>query len=258
MVKPVDKNHFISRWFIRDYWATDGRILRWRRANGGWTSKTLGFGQWGYRHKLYSDLREAYFGLLEGDAQRPIKMLLATHPLNEPQRQSLVGFIVIHFLRNPYFMQALEQAVTPVIAELGHADDTEMPRKAYESLYRNNEFYHRIATTMTWSPWAIVRSEQPVFVLPDTFAVRTSRLEGMRLIAPLTPSACFVTLPGREREKRIVPYSVRADEDLGRRISMALAQAAVKELLSHPDFEPSVGRSGTTERPSRGHRRGNR
>ena len=241
VVKPVDKNHFIARWFIRKYWAIDDRIWRWRRKNGEWSLNDLGIGQWGYRKNLYSDRLEAYFALLEGDARRPIEMLLGTLPLNEPQRQSLVGFLVIHCLRNPYFMQALEQAVTPVIAELGYADDAEMPRKAYESIYRNNEFYHRIAATMTSSPWAIVRSEHPIFVLPDTFAARTSRLEGMRLIAPLTPSSCFVTLPGREREKRIVPYSVRANEELARRISSALSQAAVKEFLSHPDFEPSVG-----------------
>ena len=30
-VKPVGKNHFIPRWFIRDHWATDGKVLRWRR-----------------------------------------------------------------------------------------------------------------------------------------------------------------------------------------------------------------------------------
>ena len=237
-VKPVDKNHFISRWFIRDYWATNDRIFRWRRRDGGWTSNSLGSGQWGYRHNLYSDQLEAYFGLLEGDAHRPVEMLLATHPLNEPQRQSLVGFLVIHLLRNPYLMQALKRALTPVIDELGRADNTERPRRAYESLYRNNELYHQVATPILWSPWAIVRSEQPVFVLPDTFAARTSPPGGMRLIAPLTPTACFVTLPGREWEKRIVPQSVRADADLARRISRALVEAAVDEFLSHLEFEP--------------------
>ena len=115
-----------------------------------------------------------------------------------------------------------------MIAELGQSDDPEMPRKAYESLYSNNEFYHRIAAPVMWSPWAIVRSERPVFVLPDTFCTRASAMDGMRLIAPLTPTACFVTLPGFERQKRIVPYNMRADEDLGRRIS--------------PGFHPSRSR----------------
>ena len=35
-VKPVGNNHFIPRWFIRDHWATDGKVLRWRRTPDGW------------------------------------------------------------------------------------------------------------------------------------------------------------------------------------------------------------------------------
>ena len=240
-IKPVNKNHFIPRWFIRDHWATDSKILRWRRTSGGWTSSQRGLGEWGYRHRMYSDRFEAYFGLVEGDAKRPIEMLLETRPLNIPQREALVGFLVIQFLRNPYTIAAIQRGLAPVIAELGHGDDPEMPRKAYESLYRNNEFYHRIAAPVMWSPSAIVRAERPVFVLPDTFAMRASVRDGMRLIAPLTPTVCFVTLPGVERPKGIVPRNVRADEELGYRISLALTQAVAHEFLSHPDFSPLEG-----------------
>ena len=240
-VKPVGKNHFIPRWFIRDHWATDGKVLRWRRTSEGWTSRKIGFGQWGYRRELYSNQLEAYFSLLEGDAKRPIEMLLETLPLNAPQREALVGFLVIHVLRNPYFIAALQRASAPVIAELGYGDDAEMPRKAYESLYRNNDFYDRIARPVMWSPWAIVRSERPVFVLPDTFAARATTQDDMRLIAPLTPTTCFVTLPGSEREKEIVPRNVRADEDLSRQISLALIRAAVTEFLSDTNFSVPEG-----------------
>ncbi|MDE0226339.1 MAG: DUF4238 domain-containing protein [Gammaproteobacteria bacterium] len=240
-VKPVGKNHFIPRWFIRDHWAVNGNVLRWRRTSEGWTSKRCGFGQWGYRHDLYSDQLEAYFGLLEGDAKRPIEMLLETSPLNSPQREALVGFLVIQFLRNPYTIAALHRGVAPVIAELGHGDDPKMPRKAYESLYGNNDFYDEIASPLMWSPWAMIRSERPVFVLPDTFAIRMGTQDGMRLIAPLTPTTCFVTLPGREREKRIVPRHARVDEDLCRRISLALIQAAVAEFLSGTHFSVPRG-----------------
>ena len=41
---------------------------------------------------------------------------------------------------------------------------------------------------------------------------------GMRLIVPLTPTTRFVTLPGNEGEKEIVPRNVRSDEDLSSRI----------------------------------------
>ena len=240
-VQPVGKNHFIPRWFIRDHWATDGKVLRWRRTSEGWASRKIGFGQWGYRRELYSNQLEAYFSLLEGDAKRPIEMLLETLPLNAPQREALVGFLVIHLLRNPYFIGTLQRASAPVIAELGHGDDSEMLRKAYESLYRSNDFYDRIARPVMWSPWAIVRSERLVFVLPDTFAARATTQDDMRLIAPLTPTTCFVTLPGSEREKEIVPRNVRADEDLSRQISLALIRAAVTEFLSDTNFSVPEG-----------------
>ena len=235
-ITPVGKNHFIPRWFIRDHWSTDGNILRWRRTSGGWSSARRGFGAWGYRRDLYSDRLEDYFSLLDGDAKRPIEMLLEMVPLNLPQREALVGFLVIQFLRNPYFIAELQQGVGPVIAELGYENDPEMPRKTYESLYRDNKFYDRLAAPLMWCPWAIVHAEQPVFVLPDTFAIRAGTENGMRLIAPMKPTVCFVTLPGVERQKRIIPRDVRADKDLIRRISMALMRAAATEFLSHPDF----------------------
>jgi len=58
------------------------------------------------------------------------------------------------------------------------------------------------------------------------------------MLVPLTPNACFVTLPDREEEKRIVPRHLPADERLARRISAALVQTAKDEFLSHPDFVP--------------------
>ena len=240
-VQPVGKNHFIPRWFIRDHWATDGKVLRWRRTHNGWQAARRGFGAWGYRRKLYSDFLEAYFGLLEGDGKRPIEMLLEMIPLNAPQREALVGFLVIQVLRNPYTMSALHKSLAPVIDELGYGDDPEMPRKAYESLYRDNGFYHRIASPVMWSSWAMVRSERPVFVLPDTFCARIGAMEGMRLIVPLTPNVCFVTLPSHEHEKRIVPFHVRADEELCRRIARVLTQAAAEEFLSDREFVPVEG-----------------
>ncbi|MEX2374525.1 MAG: hypothetical protein WD942_02940 [Dehalococcoidia bacterium] len=148
-------------------------------------------------------------------------------------------------LRNPHTMAAVERALVPIIADLGHGDDPEMPRKAYETLFRNNEFYHTVSHPVMWSPWAIVRSERPVFVLPDIFSARTGGSNGMRLIAPITPTACFVTLPGTEKQKRIVPRGITADHDLARRISIILTQAVVEEFLSAPDFVPFDGEGGS-------------
>lgn len=78
-----------------------------------------------------------------------------------------------------------------------------------------------------------------------TFSARTGGSDGMRLIAPLTPRGCFVTLPGTETQKRIVPYGIKADDDLARRISIVLTQAAVEEFLSAPDLVPFDGEGGS-------------
>ena len=43
-------------------------------------------------------------------------MILNVEPLNRPQREALVGFIVIQRLRNPYFIASLEGSVAPVVA----------------------------------------------------------------------------------------------------------------------------------------------
>ena len=237
-IKPVGKNHFISKWFIKDNWATNGKVRRWRRTDAGWSASPLGFGEWGYRHNLYSDRLEAYFSLLEGDAKRPIEMLLDTRPLNHPQRDALVGFLIIHVLRNPHFIEKLQNSIAPVIASSGHADDSTMPGRAYESMFKNNAFYDQVARPILWSRWAIVKSQEPVFVLPDTFGIRGDLGDGLRMIVPLTPTVCFVTLLNRESEKRVVPRFLPAEDALARRISASLLQAAEREFISHPEFMP--------------------
>lgn len=239
-VKPVGKNHYIPRWFIRDNWAVDGKVTRWRRNGSGWESALRSFGKWGYGHNLYSDRLEAYLALLEGDAKLPIEMLLDTRPLNGPRRQSLVGFLVVQILRNPFFKDALREQMITVIAELGYGDDPEMASKAYETLYGNNDFYNKLAHPVMWSRWALVKAPSPVFVLPDTFGARSDLGDGMRMIVPLTPTVCFVTLPSRESEKRIVPSWLTIDDALAGRISAALIGSAAREFLSHPDFEPEA------------------
>lgn len=235
-VKPVGKNHFIPRWFIRDLWAVDGKVLRWRRDGDGWNSARRGFGEWGYRHNLYSDRLEAYFSLLEGDAKKPIEMLLDTRPLNGPQREAFVGFLIIQLLRNPTFIERHNDHLAPVIDALDPSEGEWTLERSYEAMFQNNDLYHLLATPVMESRWAVVKSAEPVFVLPDTFGVRAPGDDGLRLIAPLSPKACFVTLPDREAVKRIVPRHLPADQALARRISAALANAADREFLTHPSF----------------------
>lgn len=237
-VKPVEKNHFIPRWFLKDNWATNDKLLRWRKTKAGWSSTLRNFGQWGHRRSLYSNQLEAYFSLLEGDAKRPVEMLLTGRPLNGPQREAFVGFLIIQMLRNPHFMETIEKGIAPVIAETGHADDPTMARRAYETLFRNNELYDQLARPIMWSRWAIVKFGDPVFVLPDRFGIHSNIGDGLRMIVPLTPKTCFVTLLERETEKRIAPHFLLAPEPLARRISATLMATSIAEFVSHPEFSP--------------------
>jgi hypothetical protein len=88
-----------------------------------------------------------------------------------------------------------------------------------------------------WSRWAIISSEAPIFVLPDKFAVSGTTKDGLRMLVPLTPTACFVTLQDRESEKRFVPWTLRAEPRLAASISAALVNGAVNEFISHPSLE---------------------
>ncbi|MDW3224175.1 MAG: DUF4238 domain-containing protein [Paracoccaceae bacterium] len=239
-VKPVAKNHFIPRWFLKDNWATDDLLRRWQCTKKGWTSSPRNFGKWGFRHALYSDQLEAYFALLEGDAKRPVEMLLDTRPLNGPQREAFVGFLIIQMLRNPHFIETIEKDIALMIAEGGHDNVPKTARQVYETLFQNNELYNRFAQPIIQSRWAIVKSNTPIFVLPDRFSLQEDLGDGLRTIVPLTPKACFVTLLDREVEKRVVPYFLLADEALARRISATLIAGSKSEFVSHPDFVPDL------------------
>lgn len=240
-VKRVDKNHFIPRWFIRDHWSTGGHVTRWRRDGDTWARSQRSFGAWGYRPNLFSDRLEAYFALIDGDAKTPLRMLLATEPLNGPQREALIGFLVIGMLRNPFLIAKLEANTRALMAATDDpwGADSEMPRKAYEALFRDNAFYDRIARPLLWSRWALVRSQEPVFVLPDAFCIRCAADDGSsRILAPLSPSVCFVTLFEQESEKAVVPYGYAAPPDLAQDIASLLSAAAVEDMLSAPGWAP--------------------
>ena len=236
VVKPVEKNHFIPKSFIREYWAQDAHVWRWRRTEAGWASKRVPYGTWGHRPNLYSDRTEAYFGLLEGDAAEPLKKLLHTSPLNQPQQLAFVGFLIIQYLRSPFLVQALGDQAERIAAGIGHVDP-DIRKNAYDTLFSNNELYDRLARPVLRSQWALVKAETPSFVLPDSFSVRGDLGSGLRLIVPLTPKVCFVTLPALESEKRVIPISIKADAALAQNIAGLLVGAAVEEFIARIDFE---------------------
>jgi len=234
--KPVDRNHYISRSFIKNYWAVDDRVQLWRRCS---TAEFVAlppksYGQWGHHRQLYSDRLEDYFGLVEGDAALPLRMLLESEPLNYPQREALVGFLLIQQLRNPSFMAKLHEMIKPVVETVvgkSMSKDGHYMRSVYETLYGNNDFYDRLARSVFWNTWVLVDSED-AFVLPDTWCVSCAGF----FCAPLTPSTCFISLPPREQQKRVLPIRIRADEGRAAQLNTLLLTDDTHEFLSAISF----------------------
>ena len=119
-------------------------------------------------------------------------MVLNVEPLNRPQREALVGFIVIQRLRNPHFMDSLERSIAPVVvSEVGRekTEDKQYMRAVYETLYTQNDFYDKLARPIIYSRWVIVRSKSPDFLLPDVCNLFGSHENKQYVVMPLTPKA---------------------------------------------------------------------
>jgi len=239
--KPVEDNHFIPKSFIRRYWSSGQYIFKFTKDGKGNVKKDkIGRGQWGFTKNLYSDHLEAYFGLLEGDAVHPMQMLLNVEPLNRPQREFLIGFMIIQRLRNPAFMEALKCQMISIVASNvggGKEQNEEYMRLAYESLYQHNDFYDKLAKPILYSKWVVVRSEEPIFVLSDTCNIFGKHCECQYVIMPFTPTDCLVVLPVPVPDIPIVPHYVKADMALAKDISAALVANAKNEFIADEGFQ---------------------
>lgn len=243
-LKRVEDNHFVPKSFIKRYWSENGIIFQFtKNTNGECVREEKPFSKWGFLRNLYSEKLEAYFGLLEGDADRPLRMLLSVEPLNRPNREALVGFIVIQILRNPYFMEALNYQMKPIVADKvgsGREGNADYMRLVYETLYENNDFYNKLSGPIYRNRWVMVRSNNSEFVLPDTCNI-SGMYDGERYVfMPITPKDCLVILPFAAPEIRIVPHYINADAALSRDISSILIGTAKKTFLAGKSFRYSL------------------
>lgn len=242
-VRAVKKKHYIAEWIIRDYWSIEDRCNRRRTNNSVWSNRRIPYGSWGYVKGLWSDKLESYFSLLEGDAKKPYQMLLRTEPINPPQMDAFVGFLVIHILRNPssinYQRAYAREFLEARALEIG-SDFNTVANDSFEALFGVNKIYQAYACPIFESRWAIVSSERPVFVLPDNFCVRARVGDRVKFLVPMSPTKCFITLARPPVEKAIIPVQHRADENLASMISRLLIDGSDREFLSHHDFTVPV------------------
>ena len=188
--------------------------------------------------------------MLEGDAVRPLEMLLRVEPLNRPQREALVGFIVIQRLRNPHFMASLNRQVKLIVTDEmgnGRENNPDYMRSVYETLYENNDLYDKIARPIYRNRWVVVRSHSSEFVLPDTCNIFGIHDDNQYVVMPITPEDCLIVLPFSAPEVRIVPHYISADVALSRDILSILISNAKNQFLAGESFQY---RSSTSEEPN--------
>jgi len=237
--KEVTSNHYIPKFFIKRYWSKDGNVCQYTKIGNFIKSSIISFGQWGHLNNLYSDELEAYLGLIEGDAFRPLDMLLKVEPLNRPQKEALVGFIVIQRLRNPAFISILRENMRQIVKDIvgkDQSDDQKYMRKVYETLYGDNDFYDRVARPVFENRWVIVRSKRPCFVLPDISNIFGVYENLQYVIMPITPNDCLIVMPIKETVERIIPHYVSPQEDVVNDISKALISLSKKEFIADKEI----------------------
>lgn len=99
-------------------------------------------------------------------------MLIEGQLLNMPQKLALIGFIIIQHIRNPSFLNQLNNHMKPIIEKhvgKASAEDPEYYKKLNEYLYADNAVYEKMARPFITNQWVILKTENPTFILPDTF-----------------------------------------------------------------------------------------
>lgn len=233
-INEVTDNHFIPKSFIKRYWAEEGLIRKNSISKGTVNYKDTSFGTWGFVQNLYSNKLEAYFGLIEGDAAIPIQKVLKVEPLNKPQKQALVGFIVIQYIRNPVFIESHNEKLKPIIEQhygVEKANDTEHVEFIYESIFNNHEVYRNLSKPLFDNQWVLVRSPQKAIVLPDTCNIFTSVNGEPLTVVPLTVSDCLVILP-QKADEYPWPWYITATPELERWLLCFLIEHSRAEFLS--------------------------
>ena len=238
-IKKVRDNHFIPKSFIQKYWANAGNIRKNIINPTEINSKIISFSKWGFVRNLYSDWLEAYFGLIEGDASEPIRKIINCEPLNGPEKNALIGFIVIQHIRNPSFIEKYTQKLRPLVIEhygLDKANELTHQRMIYESLYSNNDAYGNLAKSLHENQWVLIRSPNNKILLPDICNIFSSISAGTFIVAPITYKDCLFVLPGKSDGYPFSRY-ITATDELEHMLMNFIVSNCQSEFLSSLDTE---------------------
>ena len=261
---PGVKTQHYSPSFSNAFWAVGPqRLVRIYslRSDGGILSVCRGYKAWGREAFLYSQELERMFQLVESDAQGAYAKLLQTIPLNEKERRCWIAFLLAQMVRTPSFMLRHLAALKRYIEtnEVPFSVETGSLRRAYETLFSNDDFYaafYGLITARRWELWSAPSDRQ--FIRGDNPAiVRGSTQAGTwQLIYPLTPGTCFVAGPDAVVDPTsVVPAARELSEAQVRTVNRWTAEQARTSVIAQPAgddsdlravLEDALGRSSVT------------
>lgn len=246
---PGVKSQHYSPSFSNEFWAVGPqKLIRIysRTVGEDIISRDRGYTTWGREAFLYSQGLERIFQLIETDAKTPYTKLLDIIPMNEKERRFWIAFLIAQMLRTPTFMLRILPSLKKLIEEsaIVFPVDTGSLRKAYETLFSNNDIYaefFRLITARTWELWSapqralFIRGDDPVFV-GGSVEHRT-----WHLIYPMTPDKCFVVGPELVADATaVIPNTRHVDESQVQMVNERVAKAARKSVISRPVQDDST------------------
>ena len=195
----VNINHFITKSFIKDYWS-DNELKVNLVTKKPFKNKYCSYGKFGHQRNIYSDRIEDFFSLLESDAKQPLKKLINFIPINRLEKEAIVAFIIIHYLRNPYHFKSKHEGLlsnSEIIKEYITQNKLNIKttvRDLYESLFKNNELYRILTKNILRNKWVLLKSEEKLFILPDTALYYHQKNDGQIIVFPISPKQCLIIL----------------------------------------------------------------
>lgn len=190
----VNINHFITKSFIKDYWSNNELKVN-LVTKKSFKNKYCSYGKFGHQSNIYSDRLEDFFSLLEGDAKQPLKKLINLVPINRLEKEAIVAFIMIHYLRNPYhFKLKFEELFCelPNVKEYTKTNNSYL--YIYETIFKNNELYGILTKNILRNKWVLLNSEEKLFILPDTALYYNQKNDGQIIVFPISPKKCLIIL----------------------------------------------------------------
>lgn len=220
------------------------------------TSKDVGYRSWGHESFIYSQQLERLFGLVEGDAQKPYMKLLRVEPFSEQDRRHWVAFLATQLFRTPWFVvQNLAHLKETIGARpIAYPTDVASLRRAYETLFTNDDVFaavYRLIVGRRWAIWKaaagcqFVRSDNPVVVSADEAA-------GTTVFYPMSPEACFVAGPELLSGKPdMVPARRQLDEQATNTVNRRMAISARHSVIARPELDDTALRGHLESRLGR-------